>query len=225
MRVECESCHELVAASFAMDGGALRATCPACRHAMPVPVARAAPRPSEAPLCPKCGAPRRGDQACPGCGLAASHMAAYREAREAEVPASVRDAWEHAVAGWSEPARHDAVLQQVAAHRSYAWAAARYRTRTGDPIAERQLERMRRAAEATLFASATVRPDAATRPYRASAGVLAVLILVVLIGLVYATVIRQPSTASPAAAPVTPTGAVRPLTPGHPASSSQPNGR
>jgi len=227
MRVECESCHQLAVASVAIERGGVRMTCAACRHVMDVPVARAL-RVSVAPLCPKCGAGRGGDGACPSCGLAAGHMAAYHDAREAAVPASVRAAWDHAVAGWTEPARHDAVVQQAAAHRSFAWAASRYRTRGDDPIAERQLDRLRRAAEATLLASATVRPDAATAPYRASTGVLAVLILVVVVGLVYATVLRRPSgAAAPAgiAAPTTPTGAVRPLTPGHPVSSSQPNGQ
>jgi hypothetical protein len=217
MRVECESCQELVAASFALDGDAVRASCPACRSVMVVPLG--APPDADAPGCPKCGAPRRGDDACPSCGLAPGHMAAYREARDAAVPESVRAAWDHAALAWREPARHDALLQQVAAHRCYAWAAGRYRTRAGEPIADRQLERLRRAAEATLLASATARPDAAARPYRAAAGVLAVLIVVIMVGLVYATVIREPAAARAPSVPA------RPLTPGHPASSSHPDGR
>jgi hypothetical protein len=201
MRVECESCRELVTASFALAlaDHAVRATCPTCGHAMTAPVAPAA----AAPVCPKCGATRRGDAtACPGCGLAAARMAEFRDAREAEVPDAVHAAWARVAEAWSDPARHDELLREVAAHRCYAWAAGRYRTRGGDPIAERQLARLRRAAEATLLAGATARRDAAVTPYRATVGVLALLIATVVIGLVYATLIRGPS--DPAIAPAGP---------------------
>src|SRR5262249_25597120 len=139
MRVECESCHELVTASFAVAADALRATCPGCGHAMTVPVAPVA----AAPVCPKCGATRRGDAtACPGCGLAAAGRADSREARGGEGPEPVRTAWARAAEAWSDPARHDELLRQAAAHRCYAWAAGRYRTRGSDLIAERQLDRL-----------------------------------------------------------------------------------
>jgi hypothetical protein len=205
MRVECESCHELVTTSFALAGDAVRATCPACGHAMTAPLAPAA----AAPVCPKCGATRRGDAtACPCCGLAGARMADYTEAREAEVPEPVRAAWAGVAGAWSDPARHDELLRQVAAHRCYAWAAGRYRTRGGDPIAERQLDRLRRAAEATLLAGATVRRDTAALPYRATVGVLAVLIAAVVVGLVYAALARGPSDAT--IAPAGPATGLRP---------------
>lgn len=218
MRVECESCHELVTASFALVSSALRATCPACGCAMAVPLSPAA----AAPVCPKCGATRRGDAtACPGCGLAAARMADYREVHDAPVPEAVRAAWASAAEAWADPARHDELLRQVAAHRCYAWAAGRYRTRGGDPIAERQLDRLRRAAEATLLAGATVRRDAAATPYRATIGVLALLIATVIVGLVYATLIRGPSGATIAPAGPGPSAPAqpRPSNPGpaHPA--------
>jgi hypothetical protein len=217
MRVECESCHQLVTASFGIDAGALRATCPACHHAMIVPVAPAA----AAPVCPKCGATLRGDAtACPGCGLATSHMADYTAARDAAVPEPVRAAWARAAEAWSDPARHDELLQQVAAHRCYAWAAGRYRTRARDPIAERQLDRLRRAVEATLLAGASVRPDPVATPYRATLGVLALLIAAIVVGLVYATLLRGPSDATIAPPGPSPPPPVRLLTPAHPVSPS-----
>jgi len=218
VRVECESCRELVAASLAVEAGAVRASCPACGHitraALEAPAAVA-----DAPLCPKCGAVRRPDAAsCVTCGLTVARMQAYSDASDAAVSDAVRAAWDHAVEAWSESARHDELLRVVAAHNGYAWAAGRYRTRTGDPIAARQLDRLRRAAEATLLASATVRPDAAARPYRAAIGVLAILIVVIAVGVVYA-MIREPgaTTAAPTRVPATP---VQPLTPGHPVSPS-----
>lgn len=203
MRVECESCRELVTASLAVEAGALRATCPACDHVTIAALsATAAGDAGDAPLCPKCGAPRRGDAtSCATCGLAAARMAEYSDAREAVVPESVRAAWARADEAWGEPARHDELLREAAAHSCYAWAAGRYRTRGRDPIAARQLDRLRRAAEATLLASATARPDAAARPYRSAIGVLAVLIVVIAIGLVYALA-RSPRTTT--ATPVHP---------------------
>ena len=212
MRVECESCHELVTAAFALAGDAVRATCPACRHAMTAPLAPAA----AAPVCPKCGATRRGDAtACPGCGLASSRMADFVEAHEArEAPGPVRAAWARVADGWGDPARHDELLRQVAAHCCYAWAAGRYRTRGGDPIAERQLDRLRRAAEATLLAGATVRREAAATPYRATVVVLALLVATVVVGLVYAALVRAPSDATIAPAGPSQFAPVRPP-PGH----------
>ena len=219
MRVECESCRELAAVSLAVEAGAVRATCPACGHVTSAALAAAPAAASDAPLCPKCGSARRaGASACSACGLAVERMAAYIDARDAAVPDSVRAAWAHAGEAWSEATRHDELLRLVAAHNCYAWAAGRYRTRSGDAIAARQLDRLRRAAEATLLASATARPDPVARPYRAAIGVLAVLIVVIVVGLLYAFV-RQPAatSASPARAPAAP---VHPLTPGHPVSPS-----
>jgi hypothetical protein len=263
VRVECESCRELVAASFAIAGGAVRATCPACAHAMTVPVAPALEAASGAaidaasgaaidaasgaaidaapgaaidaasgaaidaapgaeiapPGCPRCGASLRGGAfACAACGLAADRRAAYVDARDAAIPEPLREAWERATRAWSDPASHDEVLRLVAVHSCYAWAAARYRTRRGDPLAARQLDRLRRAAEATLLASATARPDPAARPYRATAGVLAILVVAILVGLIYARAARTPTGSPSAAVPA------RPLVPGHPVTSSRPGG-
>jgi uncharacterized Zn finger protein (UPF0148 family) len=240
VRVECESCRELVVASFAIDGDTVRTTCPACHHLMTTPGATgAAPRDapvaapgaapvdaagdmpgagdasSEASLCPKCGAVRGEAVACPGCGLAVARMAEYTEARDAAVPEPLRDAWTRATEGWTDAAPHDELLRLVAANNCYAWAAGRYRTRARDAVAQRQLERLRRAAEAALFASATARPDATAKPYRSTRSVLVILIVTIAAGLLYATVIRDRAPASSATS--TP---VRPLTPGHPVSPS-----
>ena len=235
-------------ASFAIDDRAVRATCPACRHVMSVPEgppaspaaaaatatdiagpggATAAPpdAPGDAALCPKCGAVGSGDAiACGSCGLAVARMAAYTDARDAAVPDPVRQAWTRATAAWSDDALHDELLRLVATHNAYAWAAGRYRTRGDDAVARRQLDRLRRAAEATLLASATIRPGAEIKPYRGTAGVLAVLVVVIVIGLFYAVVIRDhPSSRSRGpSGPGTPgsSGAVRPLVPGQPVSPS-----
>lgn len=237
MRVECESCRKLGVAQLAADGGVVRATCSGCGHVTTAVLASAPPEvvnaTSDAALCPKCGAVRRTDAtACATCGLAVARMAAFRDARDATVAEPVRTAWQHATDAWTDDTRHDALFQVAASHNAYAWTAGRYRTRR-DSIADRQLDRLRRAAEATLLAGATARADAASKPYRATAGVLAALVIVVAAGLIYAMVARDrrhPASAAPPvpSSPATGSGepgslgpnGVRPLVPGHPVSSS-----
>jgi hypothetical protein len=164
--------------------------------------------------CPKCGAPPAGD-ACKTCGLATAKMAAFAAARDADVPVALRDAWQRAAERWDEPAAHDALFALVTAHSAYAWAASHYRSHK-DAVAERQLARLRRAAEATLLAGATVRPDASTAPYRATRAVLVVLIVTMLVGLIYAFVMRGRAASPPTDRPVP----AAPLRPGHPISPS-----
>ena len=232
MRVECESCRKLGVAQLAVAGDVVRATCGACGHVTVSALAGAPPEvaehASDAALCPKCGAVRRDDAAaCATCGLATARMAAFRDARDATVAEPVRAAWQHATDAWTDDARHDALFQTAATHNAYAWTAGRYRSRR-DSIADRQLERLRRAAEATLLAGATARADAANKPYRATAGVLAALVIVVAAGLIYAMVVRDRHHAARARAhpgeleptPSGPATAVQPLVPGHPVSSS-----
>jgi F0F1-type ATP synthase membrane subunit c/vacuolar-type H+-ATPase subunit K len=66
-----------------------------------------------------------------------------------------------------------------------------------------------------LLAGATVRPDAAVRPYRATIGVLAILIVAIGVGLIYAMAAR-----ASARAPSASVAPARPLILGHPVSPS-----
>lgn len=173
--------------------------------------------------CPKCGAARQGDRACPRCGLAAHRMETFALERDARVPPAVAVAWERALEAWDELPRHDALLQLVAQHDAYAWAAAKYRdakrARPASPspfrtypderfeaIADRQLDRMRRAAEATMLAGASARRDAHRSPYRATVAVMVMLIVAIIAGLLFATVLqRNPITpAQPGTEPAPP---------------------
>jgi hypothetical protein len=152
-------------------------------------------------------------------------MAAYAETRDAAVPEVLHRAWTHAIEQWADAPAHDELLRLVVANNCYAWAAGRYRTREPDPTAQRQLERLRRAAVVSLLATATTRPDVASKPYRSATGVLAVLIVMIAAGLLYAMVVRDRPPRSqvqrlPAAVPAGAPGGVRPLSPGHPVSSS-----
>lgn len=148
-------------------------------------------------------------------------MDAFAKERDAAVPDALSAAWDRAVEAWAEPARHDEVMRLVAQHDAYAWAAARYRTRAGDAIGDRQLEKVRRAAEVTMLSSASSRPDGAQKPYRALTTVMVLLIVAAIGGLMYATVVRDQVThrQAPAATPAEP---VKPLTPLPPKSTTAP---
>ncbi len=157
--------------------------------------------------CPKCGAAPRG-AACPRCGLAADRMEAYAARRDAAVPEAVAAAWDRALEAWDDAESHDALLRLCAQHDAYAWVAAKYRDakraapaspspfrsypdHAVDAIADRQLDRMRRAAEATLFAGASAREDRARSPYRAATAILAMFIFAIIAGLVFATMLQR----------------------------------
>lgn len=187
----------------------------------------AAPAPAS---CPKCGAPRRAEPACPRCGLAGDRMAAFAHARAAAVPPEVEAAWERVIEAWDDAERHDALLRRVAQHDAYAWTAARYRDakraapaspspfrsypdHAVDAIADRQLDRMRRAAEATLYASASTREERARAPYRATRAILAMLVLAIVAGLVFAMLVRT----DPADGPTPVPGEAQPAKPVQPA--------
>ncbi len=206
MRVECEACRELVVANLAIDGDTVRATCPSC-NAVTTTTTTGAPAIEPALLCPKCGASRKADaKACPTCGIAVERMAAFEAARDANVPEVLLAAWTSVTEAWDDAARHDELMRLVAANDCYAWAAGRYRTRR-DAVAQRQLDRIRRAAEATMLASATVRDRGTPKPYRATLAILAMMIIVIAAGLFYALVIRHD--APDAAAKPTPALRVR----------------
>lgn len=145
--------------------------------------------------CPKCNTevPEQAT-ACKRCGLATARMEGFARERDASVPPALVSAWERAELAWNHPLAHDEVLRLVVDHQAYAWAAARYRTRAGDPVAEAQLVRIRKAAEATLFATGVARKvKDQPRPYRSLTAVMILLVLAAVGGLVYAKMMRDKS--------------------------------
>jgi hypothetical protein len=116
------------------------------------------------------------------------------EDRDRGIPDAVRAAWQGAVDAWDDPARHEAVIAQVAQYSCFAWAAARYKERGDDAIAASQLERLRRAAEATMLATATVRRDSKPSPYRATIALFIVLVLAAIGALVVTMVLHDRAT-------------------------------
>jgi hypothetical protein len=105
-----------------------------------------------------------------------------------EIPADVREAWQRAIARWDDTSTHEALLAATTRHGCFAWSAARYRERTDDPIAARQLERIKLAATATLLGGGRNRLERKPMPYRSSMIALALLVLMMVLGFIYAQV-------------------------------------
>lgn len=132
------------------------------------------------------------------------------------VDEAVEAAWQRAVEQWDDAKRHEALLGLVAQHSAFAWAAAKYKARAGDPIADAQLVRLRKSATATMMATATVRPTAAEKPYKRTMLLVALLMVMLVLGFVYVKVIavnHQRSTVPP---PKAPPGKVVPHKPARP---------
>lgn len=163
--------------------------------------------------CPKCRALVGSRPACPGCGLASARMAGFAAVRDAEIPEAVREAWAGLLASpeaWAEQGRHDAFVQLVAADQLFAWAAGQYQEirlqRPEDAVALRQLDRVRRTAEAAMLASAAVR-EVKQSPYRSATAILVMLVVLLIAGAVYARFMRE---ANDPALTVTPVAPLRP---------------
>lgn len=112
--------------------------------------------------CPKCGATPAGDSPpanCPKCGLATDKMDAFARTLDADVPHVVRAAWDALVSAWDDDDRHAAFMRIVVDETAFAWAAQQYREKKPDVRAIAMLERVRRAAEARLLASASAKPE------------------------------------------------------------------
>lgn len=140
--------------------------------------------------CPKCDAPlRAGLDACATCGLTRTRMASFSAERDTSVTGAVQAAWDRVIEDWSDEARHEAVFRLATEWGEYNWVAARYReqarTREGDPIAPKQMERIRRAIEATLLVSGTAREKPQPSPYKNLLAMFALLLILLGIGAFY----------------------------------------
>jgi hypothetical protein len=140
-------------------------------------------------ICPKCNAPRAGN-ACPRCGLAAHRMATYSGASRAKVHDALIVPWRRAVDNWNDTACHDELLSLAAQHDAFAWLAGQYSSREKDPIRDHALERLRKAAEAKMFATALQTSEKRTGgSYRSVKTIMAMLVAVMILGLILASLL------------------------------------
>ncbi len=200
VKLLCGACERAGALELSAGNSAAEAwaRCRHCGAKERVVIAPAAPPEGELegdaePRCPKCQTPVGQRRACPTCGLAAERMATFAAARDVASPA-LEACWQAALDAWTEQARHDAFVQAAAGAGAFAFAAGKYqeatRARPDDPIAPRQLARVRRTAEAAMLASAQVR-HVEQKPYRSATAVLVLLVVALVAGGVYATFLRN----------------------------------
>jgi hypothetical protein len=104
-------------------------------------------------------------------------------------PDVVTAAWERTVEQWDDPSRHEALLAVVVEQSAFAWAAARYKERGDDPVAKARLERIRKAATATMMATATVRETEESSPYKKTLLWLLIMVVMLALGLVFARIV------------------------------------
>ena len=107
------------------------------------------------------------------------------------VPDAVSAAWQSVTDKWDDAGRHEAFIALVAQHSCYAWAAGRYKERAGDVIADKQLDRLRRAATATMMATASSKPAKQRQPYRGLVVVLICMLLAMVVALFATRSIRD----------------------------------
>ncbi|MCB9562440.1 MAG: hypothetical protein H6708_18710 [Kofleriaceae bacterium] len=206
IEVHCGACDErfVVAptrpAADAADAADASSPSPAAAEAAPAAPSPTAATPSPAAdagprmTCPKCDLTQPEAPACRACGLAADKMAAFARA-QAPVGDDLQQAWRDAEARWQDDAAHDRFVEAVAAAGAYPWAARRYREvlrhRPDDDQAARQLARIAKMTEVTLLATAATDPRRRAKPYRGTLAMVAALVVVIVIGLVYAVVARR----------------------------------
>ena len=104
--------------------------------------------------------------------------------------AELESAWQVVVDKWDDKAAHDKLLGVAAQSGSFAWVAARYKQRAGDPIADAQLERIRKSAIATMFATGSKRPEP-DLPYKRTIIILGVLLVMLVLGLIAVKLIHD----------------------------------
>ena len=144
-------------------------------------------------------------------------MAAFGSQLDAGVPDVARVAWDRVKERWEDTAAHDELLRLTTLHGCYAWVAARYREvkadagppfreagSARDAIAERQLDRIRRAAEVALLTSGSPRPDKGSKAYQSTKLMLGLVIMLIIAGLAYAAYQRMNSSTPEPPAPTQP---------------------
>jgi hypothetical protein len=102
---------------------------------------------------------------------------------------AVTAAWDEVTSQWEDAPRHEAFLALVVQHSAFAWAAARYKERGDDPVAKDRLERIRKAATATMFASATPRETKENSPYTKTLLWLVAMVVMLVVGLLFARIV------------------------------------
>jgi len=147
--------------------------------------------------CPKCGSLQAIAVACRKCGLTTTLMPKFREQDSASQPEPVTRAWIACELDWNDPAKHEKFTAAVVEHNAFAYAARQYRAaaakRADDPTALAQIERLGKMAEAALKATAALRPEKSTNPYKGTTILLVACVVALVFGLIYAVISKRSS--------------------------------
>jgi len=205
VKARCERCQAEVELAFAPAAAGIDVSCPACGATYFVPSAAPAsppPRPGEGEQeCPKCGLIQPRADSCRRCGLVFVRWkgttsapsepgadASEAERREAE------SLWAACESVWDDPSRHDAFLAFCQRTVQFRYAAGRYRAAqagrgaAAEPAASRALERIEKLAITALeLSSRRDRVVEPKLPYRNAVALLAIALLLVVGGLLWAS--------------------------------------
>lgn len=158
MRYLCPDCERLVApGSTRVEGNRVLLECPKCGAFERVGLDDEANEASvdasppidgeedeetashaEEPACPKCGAPRRDDDACSKCGLI---FANWTEETQSASPEAAAQLWDQVLEEWEDETLHQEFLRLCLEGESLSFAAQCYRGRD-DEIAKAQLTKL-----------------------------------------------------------------------------------
>ena len=109
----------------------------------------------------------------------------------------VEAAWAACEAEWDNASRHDKLFELVTANDCFAFAAGKYKARAGDAIADRALERIRKAAMAKMMATGTARKESERTPFRATMALMIFLLVAAIAGLGYVASMKKHSPLPP----------------------------
>jgi hypothetical protein len=195
MKAQCQKCREIVPLEFVVDGAGILVTCPACAERYHDAAGSAAPPPARAATeCPKCGLSQPAIPACRRCGLASDRWAAWSRDATPEEDGT----WVGVEAAWGDPRAHDAYLIEVQRRGAFGEAAARYRARGDDPVAQTRLRQVRTLAELALSRRIAAPAEPAVRsPARMIALLVAFVVLLVVGVFVLAREAQPPIGGSP----------------------------
>ena len=115
-------------------------------------------------------------------------METFAKVRDAKVTDEMKAAWQDVAAHWDDPKKHDAAFSLAATQDALPWLGGRYRAeaKAGDAMAAMRIEKIIKATEATLLATASERdPEQRKRAGYIALGVA--LVVLVIIGIVVYT--------------------------------------
>ncbi|MCG8425097.1 MAG: hypothetical protein MJE77_45030 [Proteobacteria bacterium] len=217
MKIQCELCKEIVElGSFRMSMSGIEIDCGACAGHFFVKAAGSGRSSGDSVVresggksdrgvvmrCPKCRRVQDLHSACRECGLRTELFAEFRARNDRGADTQFDTLFAECDANWQDQGRHAKLVEAASAALAFSPVARFYRERLahrpGDTIAQKQLTRLSRMAEATFMSRAATRSigDESGHPYKNVLLMLLVLLLVGAAGVGLNSVMKVPVEAS-----------------------------